>query len=274
MRTNKQIFNDIIDFIQTKESEYKVTTKPDLICYSFKVDKVDIKPAGQICRDNKFKDCGKKIYREYYPEEYYRYNYTLLEKINDINPKVITEYLTIKYNIVKDSLSISTFIVGYNYSHTKKRYYPVNQNKPVLCYSKHLYTFNRDSTIKGKLRIRHWKPRNIHNHCKYYSDIINIIVGFSPLINCTIRNYKGCVSTFQAVLRREKLPVYKPLELLQEREIRLLLSLVFCENPATDYYFIETITAQHLKYLNPLLLPAHNSTPEKELGIPTIPDLK
>lgn len=65
------------------------------------------------------------------------------------NKNCIKEFYTIIYHKVKDKISFAIFQVGYSINTRKNRVYPYKKSIPVLCCSKHLYTFYH----KNKPRI-------------------------------------------------------------------------------------------------------------------------
>jgi hypothetical protein len=81
--------------------------------------------------------------------------------VSSYAPAPIKQFISLKYDKVKDKISLARYEVGYGYSHRQKRYYPHRKNHPLLCYSNHLYSFIPlpKSIGSGKL-IRIATPNN------------------------------------------------------------------------------------------------------------------
>jgi hypothetical protein len=83
-------------------------------------------------------------------------------------------YISLKYDKVKDKISLARYEVGYGYSYRQKRYYPHRKNYPLLCYSNHLYSFFRlPKRIGGKTLVRIATPANAQEICSRI--MVNII---------------------------------------------------------------------------------------------------
>jgi len=74
---------------------------------------------------------------------------TLMQSYNE---ERITKWMTLKYNKVKDSISISVLNFYYNVADKKQIIYPVRERDYILCYGKRLYNFL--NSVKTKTRKR------------------------------------------------------------------------------------------------------------------------
>lgn len=124
----KELYNRLIDeYKQLPHSSYKATWTEEVEthCFGYSYNK-DLSEAKAL-----FKEHGWKS------------NPTLDAQYRNLNTLGKTEnfYITVLYNIAKDSISISLFSVGYALSYRKQRYYPVRKNIPSFCWSKHMYMF-------------------------------------------------------------------------------------------------------------------------------------
>ena len=79
-------------------------------------------------------------------------------------PAPVKWFMSLKYDKIKDKISLARYEVGYGYSRRQKRYYPHKANTPLMCYSKHLYSFIQVGRSKNKL-IRIATPSNTHDVC-------------------------------------------------------------------------------------------------------------
>ena len=130
----KELYNRLIDeYKQLPHSSYKATWTEEVEthCFGYAYNK-DLSEAKAL-----FKEHGWKS------------NPTLDAQYRNLNTLGKTDniYITVLYNIAKDSISISLFSVGYALSYRKQRYYPVRKNIPAFCWSKHMYMF---SMMQGK----------------------------------------------------------------------------------------------------------------------------
>jgi hypothetical protein len=131
----KELYNRLIDeYKQLPHSSYKATWTEEVEshCFGYAYNS-DLSETKALFKENGWKSNPST------DAEFYKLQ---------CKGKTLNTYLTVLYDIAKDKISIALFQVGYAYSVRKLRYYPIKENLPAFCWSKHMYMFAK---IQGKL---------------------------------------------------------------------------------------------------------------------------
>ena len=116
----KELFDRIVAYVSTLKPVHTHTVKEDFESYCFKIH--DATEAIKELKAGIENGVSNQALS-------YKYSYTR------------NSYVTLLYNHVKDSISVSEFETGWAYAFKKDRWYPLSKNKPIACYSKKLYMF-------------------------------------------------------------------------------------------------------------------------------------
>ncbi len=236
-RTKKEIFEQIVTYLKSQKSvsgnllEYKVTDRDDFTSYAFEVGyrgHFDLKVAGEICKKNKWVNCGSELQQHYYPDtKFSEYNV----QMDAYTPNIVNEYLLVNYDKNKDSISVSTFSVGYAYGGYKQRYYPVRKKYNVFCYSKYLYMFSCNRKSK-KLKVRHWKANAMTAPCQYKHEIEKIMLNFN--FNTEVvglaRHYKDSTDIFDVLRKIHGVSVPKALRGFMVHDLNIVMGCLKNKN--------------------------------------------
>lgn len=141
----KEIFDRIIEAVKplylnrhTNEENFKVIENDEFISYCFDDTSPERKAMVEFAK-NYFKENGWK----------HPMDSDIYLEAKKHSSRLVKFVLSIRYNKVKDRISIAEFEHGYAYAHKKGRFYPVRTNHPIFCYSKQLYTFINNRRYKG-----------------------------------------------------------------------------------------------------------------------------
>ncbi len=88
---------------------------------------------------------------------------------NDRHFNCYKDYISIKYDKIKDKISCSEFSYGYVYSRHKQRYVPIRRKTSRFCYSNKLYSF---ITVNKQSKVRIATPMNFPD-----MEIFNMVIG-------------------------------------------------------------------------------------------------
>lgn len=191
----KELFDRIVAYVSTLKPIHTHTVKEDFESYCFK-----------------FHDASEAVKELKAGIEEGVSNQKLAYKFS--NPR--HRYVTLLYNHVKDSISVSEFETGWAYAFKKDRWYPLSKNKPIACYSKRLYMFHHQNR---KPRIMSAHVGNLYG--MPYREIFRMLMGseHNPSLAVTARHAFGTKDDWEVIYNATGVKVPKALRIFPESDV-------------------------------------------------------
>jgi hypothetical protein len=151
------------------------------------------------------------------------------EDINGLihGASALSVYLNITYDKRDDKISVSYFEAGWNWGHNKRRFFPMTRSKPLVCYSKNFYVFNRHN---NKPRLMTTMSASLHGGTIY--KIMMALTGIELAseehfrINVPIKYAIGTKDHWEIIKNRTGVTVPKALRVFEPQEILDLISIL------------------------------------------------
>lgn len=234
----KELFYKVIAYMEDKYKA-KPTRKcfEDYVLYSFKITDGRLSRAKEIIKANKespkdLKLGGNRLYAKIVDDANIRFDINIIPQIRI---DCYDSYITIKYNKVKDSISVACFNTGYRLASNKDIIYPFKEHINVLCYSKHLYYLYSD---KRKTKVN--CVRILTGRSPLFGDLIeitNILLQRHPeadfgFLKESYKYFIGTKDAVQVIENRLGIKIPKALRGFIPEDLNVLFSVLEDTNQA------------------------------------------